>query len=272
MDIGILLVSVIAVLAALPAALAFILRHAKKAHSSAASEKAEKSALPALAPALLGIFVCLFSLCGLTYAWYTASDASAVQFIRAASFQIDVQCTAADGSVLTPQSAERGRFLLAQGQSYTFRVAPSAASTASRGYCRIAVTAADSAVYSSVSLENGSVYTFTLSAGQDTTISVSACWGENDADTLLPSGSTIEIPPVNDGSVPAESTGTSAADEPSEPVEASASAPSSPVEEPEASENSLPSAADSTPPENSAPDEAEPDESNVPASDEDPNG
>lgn len=171
MDVGFLLLIVISAFVALFLTLYFLLRRRKRNTSDTA---AGVSLSHLFAPALLGIFVCLFSLCGLTYAWYSTSAGSTVQTIQAAVFRTDAVCTEEDGAELQPDSERNGvlEFSLSKGKTYQFHLSPAADSTTSRGYCKIAVTAADTMVYTAETLTPGSECSFTVKAGQDATLQI----------------------------------------------------------------------------------------------------
>lgn len=254
MDVGFLLLIVISAFVALFLTLYFLLRRRKRNTSSDTAAGVSLSHL--FAPALLGIFVCLFSLCGLTYAWYSTSAGSTVQTIQAAVFRTDAVCTVSDAAKLEPSAKEGGvlEFSLSEGKTYQFHLSPTADSTASRGYCKIAVTAADTMVYTTETLTPGSECSFTVKAGQDATLQIAPYWGKSPNENSPLNGSKIEIPapdsPDDAANSPAEpsvdvSEGPSDAPEkPSlEPTE-----PSAPKDSAEKSENSAeepePSAAD----------------------------
>lgn len=208
-----------------------------------------------LAPALLGILVCLFSLCGLTYAWYSLSTNSSVQPLRAAVFRINAVCTEEDGAELQPDSERNGvlEFSLSEGKTYQFHLSPAADSTASRGYCRISITAADTTVYTTETLGPGSEYVFTVEAGQAATLQIAPIWGEGPTDAFL-NNSKIQIPALDSPDASANSPAEPSADVSEGPSDApekpslEPTEPSAPEDSAEESENSAeepePSAAD----------------------------
>lgn len=252
MDVGFLLLIVISAFVALFLTLYFLLRRRKRNTSDTA---AGVSLSHLFAPALLGIFVCLFSLCGLTYAWYSTSAGSTVQTIQAAVFRTDAVCTVSDAAKLEPSAKEGGvlEFSLSEGKTYQFHLSPAAGSTASRGYCRITITAADTTVYTTETLGPGSEYVFTVEAGQAATLQIAPIWGEGPTDAFL-NNSKIQIPALDSPDASANSPAEPSADvsegpsdtpekpslEPTEPSapEDSAGESENSVEEPE------PSAAD----------------------------
>ena len=252
MDVGFLLLIVISAFVALFLTLYFLLRRRKRNTSDTA---AGVSLSHLFAPALLGIFVCLFSLCGLTYAWYSTSAGSTVQTIQAAVFRTDAVCTDEDGAELQPDSGRNGvlEFSLSEGQTYRLRLSPSADSTASRGYCRITITAADTTVYTTETLGPGSKYVFTVEAGQAATLQIAPIWGEGPTDAFL-NNSKIQIPAPDSPDASANSPAEPSADVSEGPSDApekpslEPTEPSAPEDSAEKSENSVeepePSAAD----------------------------
>lgn len=252
MDVGFLLLIVISAFVALFLTLYFLLRRRKRNTSDTA---AGVSLSHLFAPALLGIFVCLFSLCGLTYAWYSTSAGSTVQTIQAAVFRTDAVCTEEGGAELQPDSGRNGvlEFSLSEGQTYRLRLSPSADSTASRGYCRITITAADTTVYTTETLGPGSKYVFTVEAGQAATLQIAPIWGEGPTDAFL-NNSKIQIPAPDSPDASANSPAEPSADVSEGPSDApeklslEPTEPSAPEDSAEKSENSVeepePSAAD----------------------------
>ena len=252
MDVGILLLIVISAFVALFLTLYFLLRRRKRNTSDTA---AGVSLSHLFAPALLGIFVCLFSLCGLTYAWYSTSAGSTVQTIQAAVFRTDAVCTEEGGAELQPDSERNGvlEFSLSKGKTYQFHLSPAADSTASRGYCRISITAADTTVYTTETLGPGSEYVFTVEAGQAATLQIAPIWGEGPTDAFL-NNSKIQIPALDSPDASANSPAEPSADVSEGPSDApekpslEPTEPSAPEDSAEESENSAeepePSAAD----------------------------
>lgn len=237
------------------------MRRRKKAHASqtaapqAQRKKPVSSFSHLFAPALLGIFVCLFSLCGLTYAWYSTSAGSTVQTIQAAVFRTDAVCTDEDGAELQPDSERNGvlEFSLSEGKTYQFHLSPAADSTTSRGYCKIAVTAADTMVYTTETLTPGSECSFTVKAGQAATLQIAPIWGEGPTDAFL-NNSKIQIPALDSPDASANSPAEPSVDVSEGPSDApekpslEPTEPSAPEDSAEESENSVeepePSAAD----------------------------
>lgn len=246
MDVGFLLLIVISAFVALFLTLYFLLRRRKRNTSDTA---AGVSLSHLFAPALLGIFVCLFSLCGLTYAWYSTSAGSTVQIIQAAVFRTDAVCMDEDGAELQPDSERNGvlEFSLSEGKTYQFHLSPTADSTASRGYCKIAVTAADTMVYTTETLTPGSECSFTVKAGQAATLQIAPSWGKSPNENSPLNGSKIEIPAPDSPDDAAKSPAEPSVDAPensSDAPEKPSSAPLAPAAPENSEEEPEPAAAD----------------------------
>lgn len=245
MDVGFLLLIVISAFVALFLTLYFLLRRRKRNTSDTA---AGVSLSHLFAPALLGIFVCLFSLCGLTYAWYSTSAGSTVQIIQAAVFRTDAVCTEEGRAELQPDSERNGvlEFSLSKGKTYQFHLSPTADSTASRGYCRITITSADTTVYTTETLGPGSEYVFTVEAGQAATLQIAPIWGEGPTDAFL-NNSKIQIPAPDSPDASAKSPAEPSVDAPensSDAPEKPSSAPLAPAAPENSEEEPEPSTAD----------------------------
>ena len=134
-------------------------------------------------------------------------------------------------------------------QDRRLRLSPSADSTASRGYCRITITAADTTVYTTETLGPGSKYVFTVEAGQAATLQIAPIWGEGPTDAFL-NNSKIQIPAPDSPDASANSPAEPSADVSEGPEKPSLepTEPSAPEDSAEESENSEeepePSAAD----------------------------
>ena len=246
MDVGFLLLIVISAFVALFLTLYFLLRRRKRNTSDTA---AGVSLSHLFAPALLGIFVCLFSLCGLTYAWYSNSAGSTVQTIQAAVFRTDAVCTVSDAAKLEPSAKEGGvlEFSLSEGKTYQFHLSPAADSTASRGYCRITITAADTTVYTTETLTPGRECSFTVKAGQIATLQIAPSWGKSPNENSPLNGSNIEISAPDSPDASANSPAEPSVDAPensSDAPEKPSSAPLAPAAPENSEEEPEPSTAD----------------------------
>ncbi len=254
MDIGILLALALSAFAMLFLIIYFHLRRRKTATAARKTRRsAECSSVFLLTPALLGLFACLFSLCGLTYAWYSSVTAGTVQSIRSATFGIDAMCASGGESLTSGVTQKDGfEFSLSEGKEYQLTISPSADSTALRGFCQISITAADERLYATAALPPGSRCSLTIRTGQAASVRIIPIWGKCPDGEPIQDGGIIEIPtppeatadvssvaPTN--SVPESAAGS---DMPSEiPEESSSPSESCSAEESASTEDELPSEA-----------------------------
>lgn len=145
----------------------------------------DKNALyRALLPCILAMGLCAVSLCGVSWAWFSAAKSSNVHAVQTASYTATV--TVADTAVLTPQ--KDGSFALPTG---TYTVTLEAAGTAKAGFCRI--TLGDETYYTR-QLPPGDTLTFTFTVHAATTLSVMPQWGSSAHPADLPAAVTVGTP------------------------------------------------------------------------------
>lgn len=145
----------------------------------------DKSALHrALLPCILAMGLCAVSLCGVSWAWFSAAKGSNVRAVQTASYTATV--TVADTAALTPQ--RDGSFALPTG---TYTVTLEAAGTAKAGFCRI--TLGDETYYTR-QLPSGDTLTFTVTVHAATTLSVMPQWGSSAHPADLPAAVTVGTP------------------------------------------------------------------------------
>lgn len=145
----------------------------------------DKNALHrALLPCILAMGLCAVSLCGVSWAWFSAAKGSNVRAVQTASYTATV--TVADTAALTPQ--KDGSFALPTG---TYTVTLEAAGTAKAGFCRI--TLGDETYYTR-QLPPGDALTFTVTVHAATTLSVMPQWGSSAHPADLPASVTVGTP------------------------------------------------------------------------------
>lgn len=174
------------------------------------------SLVPLLLPSVLGIFICTVCVCGMTWAWYTASVETPTQKLTSAYYEVTVESvTRADGTEISP--IENGSYSLAQGNTYTVILTASGTVKECGGYCLIQNDAGDK------------TYTQTFKPGESITVqftpntsgsyTFSGVWGS------LPTGTAeylhytdaVTDPVSDNGDTPAQSDPTG---QPSEPTTA----------------------------------------------------
>lgn len=172
------------------------------------------SLVPLLLPSLLGIFICTVCVCGMTWAWYTASVETPTQKLTSACYEVTVESvTGADGTEISP--IENGSYSLAQGNTYTVILTASGTVKECGGYCLIQNDAGDK------------TYTQTFKPGESITVqfkpntsgsyTFSGVWGSLPTGTAeyLHHTDAVTDPVSDNGDTPAQSDPTG---QPSEPT------------------------------------------------------
>ena len=138
-----------------------------------------------LAPSVAGLCICALTLCGVSYAWFTATVSSDAGTIRAAQYGVEVTIAEAenpDATVTMNKNAQNVTADLAQGKAY--KVTLKATGSATQGYCMVALKSdasaaqPDSYYYTSqlVSGDNNTM-TFTIIADKAYTLTITPQWG-----------------------------------------------------------------------------------------------
>ncbi len=97
-------------------------------------EERRDSLIPMLMPSFLGIFICLVCVCGMTWAWYTASVETPTQKMTAAYYGVSVNSVTDGGTTV---SETGGGFILNAGTPYTVSLTADGNSRERGGYCLI---------------------------------------------------------------------------------------------------------------------------------------
>ena len=141
-DIGVIILLVLLIVSA------FLLVARKLAKTSGGKrmqkEKHSDNIVHILAPSVLGLCICAVCLCGMSWAWFTASTAASATTIRSATLQIEE--VKLDNKELT--SDGKGRYTITQkltGGSYALSFKATDSSTATKGFCKISIKIGDSA-------------------------------------------------------------------------------------------------------------------------------
>lgn len=190
-DIGVIILLVLLIVSA------FLLVARKLAKTSGGKrmqkEKHSDNIVHILAPSVLGLCICAVCLCGMSWAWFTASTAASATTIRSATLQIeDVKL---DNKELT--SDGKGRYTITQkltGGSYALSFKATDSSTATKGFCKISIKIGDSAEtsYYTEDIADKEAHTVTITvnniSNEDVTITVEPIWGSLPED-IKPNGS-----------------------------------------------------------------------------------
>lgn len=229
-DIGVIILLVLLIVSA------FLLVARKLAKTSGGKrmqkEKHSDNIVHILAPSVLGLCICAVCLCGMSWAWFTASTAASATTIRSATLQIeDVKL---GDKELTPDG--NGRYTSTEQlteDSYTLSFKATDSSTATKGFCKISIKIGDSAEtsYYTEDIADKKAHTVTITvnniSNEDVTITVEPIWGQNMKPTT-----TIEIKGTGDqtqSNAAAATPDTAAAAVSSDPVDSTQSESASDV-------------------------------------------
>ena len=195
------------------------------------TKKQSDGLLHLLALSAVGLCACLICLCGVSWAWFTATASSGTAVIQAASYSVNV--SAENKSVkITPESGTTTVTFTAAGE-YTITLTPTG--TAQNGYCKISYADAD---YYTEQLTTGTLH-FTVNADENCELTVTPQWGSYSGTPNLSSdgvignttGNTQQENPVAAATTaePTEPTTTTTAPSRS-PEESAASTPDAPAD------------------------------------------
>ncbi len=189
-DIGVIILLVLLIVSA------FLLVARKLAKTSGGKrmqkEKHSDNIVHILAPSVLGLCICAVCLCGMSWAWFTASTAASATTIRSATLQIkDVKL---GDKELTPDG--NGRYTITEQltENYTLSFKATDSSTATKGFCKISVKIGNSAEtsYDTEDIADKKAHTVTITvnniSNENVTITVEPIWGSL-PEGIDPSGS-----------------------------------------------------------------------------------
>lgn len=179
-DIGVIILLVLLIVSA------FLLVARKLAKTSGGKrmqkEKHSDNIVHILAPSVLGLCICAVCLCGMSWAWFTASTAASATTIRSATLQIE-EVKLGDKKLT---SDGKGRYTITQkltGGSYALSFKATENSTATKGFCKISIKIGDSAEtsYDTEDIADKIAHTVTITvnniSNEDVTITVEPIWG-----------------------------------------------------------------------------------------------
>ena len=129
-----------------------------------------------LAPAVLCIVLCMVSLCGMTFAWFSASTGSTTQQIQSATYGITATVTQEGVEV---SATEAQTYTLTAGKNYAFTLVQEEGTTASTGYCVVTLTNANGTTVLYANPVQKTAFTFTVTAPEteDLKVTLTAVWG-----------------------------------------------------------------------------------------------
>ena len=181
-DIGVIILLVLLIVSA------FLLVARKLAKTSGGKrmqkEKHSDNIVHILAPSVLGLCICAVCLCGMSWAWFTASTAASATTIRSATLQIE-EVKLGDNKLI---SDGNGGYTITEQLtegSYTLSFKATENSTATKGFCKISIKIGDSAEtsYDTGDIADKNTHTVTITvnnnSNENITITVEPIWGQN---------------------------------------------------------------------------------------------
>ena len=176
----------------------------KRVYKKKVHKKEHNADLHALALAMIAIIACMVSLCGASWAWFTASTATGTAAIHSAVFNIDdVKITQQSDSNTQVQriTDENGKYtatLVAGNYTLNFKAAES---NTANGYCVITVADNDNNPKTAYETENLGKENFSIKIETSITITVEIepRWGNSTTqDNKLAKDGKININSVNE--------------------------------------------------------------------------
>lgn len=161
-------------------------------------EKKERkdSLVPLLLPSIFGIALCMVCMCGMTWAWYTASIETPTQKMTAACYEVTVDSVKHENVAIT---AENGGYNLTAGTPYTVVLKADGSVQKCGGYCLIENKSAGTKVCTETIMP-GKTLTVTFTPSADGIHTFTGVWGSNKSGVPLLSGDET---PTEDTTEPA---------------------------------------------------------------------
>ena len=150
----------------------------------AAKKKRSDGLTHILAPSVIGIFICAVCLCGVSWAWFTASTSTGTTAIQSSSYKLSYQI--GEDATATELAEADNTYTLTADTTITLKATGTAGAT---GYCSIKI--GDETYYTEQIFVNGSAFTFTINSAADTTITLTPKWGTYSRDATLHNGDVI---------------------------------------------------------------------------------
>lgn len=193
------------------------------------TKKQNDGLLHLLTISTVGLCACLICLCGVSWAWFTATTSTGTAVIRAATYAVGVSAGENESVGITTESGTTTVTFTDAG-SYTITLTPTG--TAQNGYCKISYAEGD---YYTGQLPTGGELHFTVNADANSELTVTPQWGSYSGTPNLSSGDTIgnttgntQEPPMNAATTTEPATTTTSAAPSSSPEESEAPTPDAP--------------------------------------------
>lgn len=193
------------------------------------TKKQNDGLLHLLTISTVGLCACLICLCGVSWAWFTATTSTGTAVIQAATYTVGVSAGENESVGITTESGTTTVTFTDAG-SYTITLTPSG--TAQNGYCKISYAEGD---YYTGQLPTGGELHFTVNADANSELTVTPQWGSYSGTPNLSNGDTIGIttgntqePPMNAATTTEPATTTTSAAPSNSPEESEAPIPDAP--------------------------------------------
>ena len=198
------------------------------------TKKQSDGLLHLLALSAVGLCACLICLCGVSWAWFTATTSTGTTVIQSSSYKLAYQVNGAAATDFT-EKAE-----ITVPESGQCSITLSATGTAgAAGYCSVQVGDETSYHYTEPIRvgDDASAFTFTVNAAKGTKIILTPKWGSYSGSADLNSGDTIGITtgntqetPMNAATTTEPATTTTSTAPSSSPEESEAPTPDAPAD------------------------------------------
>lgn len=196
------------------------------------TKKQSDGLLHLLALSAVGLCACLICLCGVSWAWFTATASSGTAVIQSSSYKLAYQVNGAAATDFT----EKAEITVPEGGQCSITLSATGTAGAA-GYCSVQVGDETSYHYTKPIRvgDDASAFTFTVYAAKGTKIILTPKWGSYSGNADLNSGDTIgnttgntQETPVNAASTTEPATTTTSAAPSRSPEESAASTPDAP--------------------------------------------
>ncbi len=170
----------------------------KRVYRKKVHKKEHNADLHALALAMIAIIACMVSLCGASWAWFTASTSTGTTAIHSATFGINGVTLKNNGSgTQAPITADgNGKYTATLEAGFYALNFKADESNSANGYCVITVTADGETAGTPYYTEkiNGNSFSLTIKTGKKIIVSIEPHWGNiPEQASPLTSGGLIHI-------------------------------------------------------------------------------
>lgn len=197
------------------------------------TKKQNDGLLHLLTISTVGLCACLICLCGVSWAWFTATTSTGTAVIQSSSYKLAYQVNGADATDFT----EETEIIVPEGGQCSITLSATGTAGAA-GYCSVQVGDETSYHYTKPILvgDDEPAFTFTVYAAEGTKIYLTPKWGSYSGSADLNSGDTIgnttgntqETPPMAAATTTEPATTTTSAAPSSSPEESEAPTPDAP--------------------------------------------